>query len=104
MADNRGSFIASGENAIEWFTGSDRATVTLSSKRHITRIRKLAAAHPEAVEIIREPEKNGGYLYARIPASWIKFNAPMQREFTEEERAAIRERLNKSKLIYSKGV
>ena len=40
MADNRGTFIASGENAIEWFTGSDRATVTLSSRRHINRIRK----------------------------------------------------------------
>ena len=95
MADNRGIFISSGENAIEWFTGSDRATVTLSSRRHITRIKKLAAAHPEAVEIIREPENNSGYLYARIPASWIRLQPPVEREYTEEERAAARERLQK---------
>ncbi len=93
MADNRGTFIASGENAIEWFTGSDRATVTLSSRRYISRIKKLAAAHPEAVEIIREPESNSGYLYARVPASWIRIQAPVSREYTDEEIAEARERL-----------
>ena len=92
MADNRGSFIASGENAIEWFTGSDRATVTLSSKRHITRIRKLAAAHPEAVEIIKEPEKNSGYLYARIPASWISIKAPKTFNLSDEQRRELVDR------------
>ena len=92
MADNRGTFIASGENAIEWFTGSDRATVTLSSRRHINRIRKLAAAHPEAVKILAEPESNSGYLYASIPASWIRFAAPTQREYTEEQKQELADR------------
>lgn len=97
MADNRGIFLSSGENAIEWLTGIERATVTFSSRRHITRIRRLAAAHPEAVEIIREPEHNDGYLYARIPASWIRINPPKEMNYTEEQREAIGERLKVSK-------
>ncbi len=72
-----------GENVIEWQKGQQRATVTLSQQRVISRVEKLAEEHPGQCEIVA---KHGdGTLCAHIPVAWIRINPP--RELTEEERA-----------------
>ena len=92
-----GRFYAAGDNAIEFQRGSDRATVTISEPRLQTRIRKLSEREPEAVEIIADGSENGSYLYAHIPASWIRINPPRKYDLTEEQREQVRERLRLSR-------
>lgn len=86
---------ASHENVIEWLKDSKTATVTLSQGRYITKIRKLAKQYPDEVEIIRE--NKDGSLLVHIPVSYIKINNPPRREYTEEERAVMAERLRNVK-------
>lgn len=60
------------ENIIEFITGSETATATLSQRRYQSRIKKLAASHPEECQVISE---NGGkVICARVPVAWIKIN------------------------------
>lgn len=54
------------ENCIEWITGDKIATVTFSQQKFINLVLKLSETDTEAVEIIKQPETNGGYLVAHI--------------------------------------
>lgn len=81
------------ENAIEFITGDKTATVSLSSKKHVNRILRLVDKYPNEVEILAQ--NADGTLCAKVPVKWIKFNPPVNREITEEQRQAARERLLK---------
>lgn len=83
------------ENAIEWISGNGMATVTFSQIKHKNKLMKLKEKHPDEVEIIAGPENNEGYVYAHIPASWIRIVPPHKsmRVWTEEEKQALRDRL-----------
>ena len=72
----------SDENVIEFTRDADRATVTLSQGRYITRIKKLAVEHPEECRIIAQ--NSDGSIYAHIPVKWIRINPGM--ELTEEQK------------------
>lgn len=76
------------ENCIEWFTGNKAATLSLTSRKHITKIKKLKDAHPEAVELI---ENKDGSICAYVPLSYIKISAP--RQLSEEQKKAASRRL-----------
>lgn len=76
------------ENNIEWITGEDTIAVTLTSQRHITRIRKLAEKKPDEVKIVANKD---GSIYATMPLSYLKFNAPLT--LTDEQRKNAAERL-----------
>lgn len=80
------------ENIIEFLRGEETATVTFSQGRYISRIRELKERFPDQVEITDEPETNGGYLVAHVPTKWIRVSPPPQREYTEEQLEAMRER------------
>lgn len=84
------------DNAIEFIKGSKRATVTFSQGKYIRRILTLAKTHPE-VEIIEEPQTNGGYLYARVPVEWVKINPPKKVEMTDERKERLRENLKNAR-------
>ena len=84
------------ENAIEWYTGAKTATICVTHKKYITRIKALAKANPE-IKIIAEPEKNGGCLVAHIPLKCISIRSPKGKELTEEQRTAMAERLEKAR-------
>ena len=84
------------ENVIEWIENEQVATVTLSQKRHITKIKKLAAEHPEDVQIVHE--NMDGSVLVHIPVSYIKFIAP--RNLSDEEKEKLIERLKKIVLIF----
>ena len=81
------------ENAVEWIAGQRTCTVTLWTGRQQNRVVSLCKKHPDKAKVIAWPEENGGYLYARIPLTWLRFAAPTTREMTEEEKAAATERL-----------
>ena len=79
------------ENVIEWIENDKIATITLSQKRHITKIRKLAEEHPEEVQILHN--NADGSICAHIPVSYIKFNKPQV--VSEERKEKARELMNK---------
>lgn len=68
-------FYSANENAIEFIRGEDKMTVTLSDEKMINTIKRLAKKYPDDVEIVALPSKNGGYLYAHLPLSFLKIQA-----------------------------
>lgn len=74
------------ENVIEWIDGQKTATVTLSSRRQITKVKKLAEKHPDLVQI--DWENKDGSIVAHMPVSAIIFRIDT---ITEEERERRRE-------------
>lgn len=79
------------ENVIEWIKDEKRATLTLSQRRTISRVKKLAAQYPDQCQIVAE--NKDGSICAHIPVSWIKINPP--RELSEGQRQQMAERLNR---------
>lgn len=59
----------------------------------INRLMRFKESHPDAVEIIRLPNDNDGCLYCKVPSNWLKITPPAKRELTDEQRAAIADRL-----------
>ena len=85
---------------------TDRNELFFSSdeRRWITRIRKLAEAHPEEVRIIREPETNDGCIYARMPYSYLHIQRKRELELTEEQREMRRQKMTALMLSQKRGV
>lgn len=80
----------SNENVIDWVTGKDKASVTFSQQKYISRVKKLAQNHPGEVKL---DENLDGSIYATVPLSWIKISPP--RKVSEEQKEAATERLKK---------
>lgn len=85
------------ENAIEFTRDSERATVSFSQVRYITRIKKLAAERPEECEIVAE--NKDGSICAHVPVSWVKI-IPTQ-QLTDEQREQRAEAMRRN--IFDKG-
>ena len=85
------------ENAIEFIKDSNRATVSFSQGRYITRIKKLAAERPEECEIVAE--NKDGSICAHVPVSWVKI-IPTQ-QLTDEQREQRAEAMRRN--IFDKG-
>ncbi len=81
------------ENAIEWLDTKQKATVTLHGGRLKNRVLRLAEEYPDEVEIRREPDENGGFLVAKIPAKWVKITPPRRLELTDEQKKELMARL-----------
>lgn len=77
------------ENAIEWYTGDDTVTISLSQKKFINKIKKLSEEFPDEVRIDRI--NNDGTVLAHIPLRYIRISRP--RELSEEEKENARKRL-----------
>ena len=60
------------ENVIEWIKDDRRATLSLSQRRTISRVRQLAAQYPDQCRIVAE--NKDGSIYAHIPVSWVRPN------------------------------
>ena len=88
--DNTDGF-SSHENVIEFLRNSKMATVTFSQPRYVNKIKKFANAYPKEVQVLHE--NPDGSVVAHIPTSYIKISRP--REYSEEERAIMAERLKK---------
>ncbi len=77
------------ENVIEWVKDDKRATLSLSQRRTITRIKELAEKYPDKCEILAE--NKDGSLYAHIPVEWVRINPGMN--LTDEQKAERAKRL-----------
>ena len=86
------------ENVIEWVKDGERATLSLSQRRTISRVKHLAEQYPEQCQVLAE--NKDGSLYAHIPVNWIRINPGM--ELTEEQREkkaeTMRENIAKRRL------
>ena len=81
------------ENSIEFLKDGDRATVSFSQGRYISRIKKLAAERPAECEIIAE--NTDGSICAHIPVSWIKLTPAQQ--LSDERRQRMADVMNQNR-------
>ena len=95
----RPNFSESEENEIEFLKGDNRATVTFSQGRFITKIKQLAEEYPEEVRIIADNKNKAGNtssLCASLAVAWIvKPGKP--RELTEEQKEKVLQNLRQSR-------
>lgn len=82
------------ENVIEWIRDEKRATLSLSQRRTISRVKQLAESHPEECQIVAE--NKDGSICAHVPVDWIRINPG--KELTEEQRKQRAETLRKNML------
>lgn len=64
-------------------------------RKWINRIHKLKQLCPEQVTIIREPEENGGCIYCKVPASWVKIAPKKSINMSEEQKAQLASNLRR---------
>ena len=89
MAENK-------ENCIEWLTGQDTITLSLTHKRTINKARRLKKKFPDKVKI---KTNSDGSVLAKMPLSALKLNIIIkeEREYTDEQKTKIRKRLQAGK-------
>ena len=78
------------ENAIEWITGDDYIGVTVTQERYKNWLRKMHDDRPERFEAFREDEN--GYIWAKIPATWLRLTVPKSETLSEEQLEVLRAR------------
>lgn len=81
------------ETCLEYTDKSNHATFYSGERRLIHKILKYAEERPDEVQIICMPENNEGHILAHIPKSWLKISPPRQVNYTEEQKAALAERM-----------
>ena len=81
------------ETCMDATNESDYATVCSSEQKWINKIKKLHEERPEEVDIRYWPEDNGGVIVAHVPKTWMKLGPPRQVNYTDEQKAAMAERL-----------
>lgn len=85
------------ENTIEWLKDDGTATLSLTQRRTITKIEKLAKQYPNECQIIAR--NNDGSICAHVPVSWIKISP--KRKVSEEQRLAASKRLSQNPITKS---
>lgn len=91
------------ETCIECTDDRKTATFCSSERKWINKIYKLAEKHPDEIEIVEEPDNNGGYILAHIPKTWMKLSPPKQVNYTDEQRAVLAERMLMARQQAKKG-
>lgn len=81
------------ETCIEYTNDRNTATFCSNEQKWINKVYKLAEKHSDEVQIIKEPEDNDGYILVHVPKSWMKLSPPKQVNYTDEQRAALAERM-----------
>lgn len=81
------------ETTVNYINTDEYLTFCSSEKKWINKINKLHEAHPDKVRIIHSAESNHGMIYADLPKNWLKVSPPRQVNYTDEQRAAMAERL-----------
>lgn len=92
--DHRNNYETSAECAIEWVNGNRTATVTFPNRsKYTSKIKKLPEEFPDEVKITHT--NLDGSIVATIPTKYVKISHPKKvvREYTEEEREALRIRM-----------
>ena len=64
------------------------AWMSTDERRWINKLRKLAKERPDECVILKQPEDNGGFIYAKFPQKWVRVNPPKVVNLTDEQKAA----------------
>ena len=88
------------ENVIEWTKDSERATLTLSQRRTISKVKKLADKYPAICQIVAE--NKDGSICAHVPVAWIKISPPAVRSEKQREQSRLN-MLKRHSLAHEKG-
>ena len=83
--------INTAETVFEHLDGKDTFTVSTDERTWKNRLAKLAEQNPAEVECVAV-NRDGSVMY-HVPASWVRLRPPVKRNLTEEQRAALSERL-----------
>ena len=78
------------ENVIDWLTGDDKVTLSLTQEKYRNRVKKLAEQYPDEVDYFANTD---GSVFAHVPVSWLKISPPRKVELTEEQKKARAEML-----------
>ena len=62
------------------------AWMSTDERRWINKLRKLAHDRPDECVIVKQPEENGGFIYAKIPQKWVRVNPPKVVNLTDEQK------------------
>lgn len=81
------------ETCVEYINADKHATFCSGETKWVNKILKLREKYPDLVEITKWPEDNWGVIVAHIPKGWLKISPPRQVSYTDEQRAALAERL-----------
>lgn len=79
------------ETSINYLTEDDHAVISTDERKWINRVNELVSSYPGQVEI-RSVFKDGTVV-AHIPKAWVKVRPPAKRSFTDEQKAAMAERM-----------
>lgn len=85
------------ETNFDYTDGMDYAEFSSDERKWINKIYKLQAEYPNEVTIIANPETNDGCILAYLPKTWLKIRPPIKRDYTEEQRMALANRLAECK-------
>ena len=79
------------ENVIEWLNGQDRVSCTVSQKRLVNQLKRLAEQYPDEVQI--DDINKDGTVFAHAPLKWVNIKKPRQVEMSDERKDMLRMRL-----------
>ena len=85
------------ETVFEYTNEKKHATVSSNEQKWINKIKKYAEGS-DAVDIILLPEDNYGYILAHVPKTWVKLSPPRTVNYTEEQKAAMAERMKNARI------
>lgn len=77
------------------YTEKEHGYFSSDERRFITRVRRLAEKYPDKVRIIKQPEENDGCIYCELPTEWFSIRPPVKRNFTDEQRQEMSERMKR---------
>lgn len=83
------------ENAIEFLRNQKTMTCTFCQKRFISKIKQMAEEYPDEVKIV--VENPDGSIVAKLPVRALHLSLTKKRDYTEEEKEILRERLAKAR-------
>lgn len=69
------------------------AFISTDERKWINTIHKLAERKPGECIIMKEPEGNGGFIYAKFPQKWVRVRPPKEVVMTDEKREILRKNL-----------
>ena len=78
------------------FNYCDKTKAFFSSDeiKYIKKIYELQKDYRDEVQILAHPDKNDGCIYCSLPVSWFSIKPPRKHNITDEQREALRERMN----------
>lgn len=81
------------ETCVDYLDIDKHAVFASAERKWINKILKLQESHPNDVVVRHHPDNNDGIIVADIPKSWLKISPPRNVNYTDEQRAALAERM-----------